>query len=153
MTLKNRVAVTAAFFTLIMGTCSACGAEEASADGLPSVNSLEEARQAVSGQLDCREDPPSPTVAVMGTDGKIPAESVKCTQTVEIFYFDSSDARDEAYTLMADAAGSDGSVYFAEGKNWFVVDYSEVGIGAAEPEPMDLAVLSEPLGTRFSEVK
>lgn len=152
MTRKNRVAVTAAFLTLVIGTCSACSVEKASADGLPSVSSLEEARQAVSGQLDCQEDPPSPT-AVMGADGQIPAESVKCTQTVEIFYFDSSGARDEAYTVMADAAGSAGSVYFAEGKNWFVVDYSEVGIGAADPEPMDLSTLSESLGTRFTEVK
>ncbi|MFJ7749286.1 hypothetical protein ACIQXM_04965 [Arthrobacter sp. NPDC097144] len=153
MTRKNRVAVTAAFLMLVLGTCSACSAEEASADGLPSVSSLEEARQAVSGQLECQSDPPPPTAAVMGADGQVPAEAVKCTQTVEIFYFDSSGARDEAYTVLADAAGSAGSVYFAEGKNWFVVDYSEVGIGAADPEPMDLSALSEPLGTRFTEVK
>jgi hypothetical protein len=31
----------------------------------------------------------------------------------------------------------------AEGKNWFVVDYSAVGVGTTDPEP---------LGTRFTEV-
>jgi hypothetical protein len=72
--------------------------------------------------------------------------------TVEIFYFESPDARDDAFTVMADAAGSDGSVYFAEGKNWFVVDYSEVAVGTTDPEPLDLSVLSDPLGTRFTEV-
>ncbi|MBP3044805.1 hypothetical protein KKR91_01555 [Arthrobacter jiangjiafuii] len=156
MMLKNRVAVTAGFLTLLVGACSACAAESAathdSPDDLPSVSSLEEARQAVSGQLECLDDPPAST-AVMGDAGQIPAESVKCTQTVEIFYFDSLDARDEAYALMAGAAQPDGSVYFAEGRNWFVVDYSEVGVGTTAPEPMDLSVLSEPLGTRFTEVK
>ncbi|MHA7286189.1 hypothetical protein ACX80I_07920 [Arthrobacter sp. MDT3-44] len=149
--LNYRIALTAGLFTLLVGACTACTAERPSADGLPSYNSLEEVRQAVSGQLDCLEDPPSPT-AVMGTDGQIPTESVKCTQTVEIFYFESPDARDDAFTVMADAAESDGSVYFAEGKNWFVVDYSEVGVGTTDPEPLDLSVLSDPLGTRFTEV-
>ena len=89
----------------------------------------------------------------MGTDGQIPAESVKCTRTVEIFYFDSPAAREDAYTLLASAAESDGSVYFAEGENWFVVDFSEVGVGTADPQSVDLSVLSAPLGTRFTEVK
>ncbi|MBP3037568.1 hypothetical protein J2M53_15085 [Arthrobacter sp. zg-ZUI100] len=156
MMLKNRVAVTAGFLTLLVGACSACAAGSAatndSPDDLPSVSSLEEARQAVSGQLECLDDPPAST-AVMGDAGQIPAESVKCTQTVEIFYFESLDARDEAYGLMASAAQSGGSVYFAEGRNWFVVDYSEVGVGTTDPEPLDLSVLSAPLGTRFTEVK
>ena len=150
--LKDRGAVTAVLLTLLVGACSAGTPAEPSTDGLPSYASLEETRQAVSGQLDCREDPPPPT-AVMGSNGRIPAESVKCTQTVEIFHFDTPDARDEAYTLMAGAGESEGSVYFAEGKNWFVVDYSEVGVGSADPEPLDLSALSEPLGTRFTEVK
>lgn len=148
--LNHRIAVTAGLLTLLVGACSACTAERPSADGLPSYNSLEEARQAVSEQLGCQEDPPPPT-AVMGTNGQIPTESVKCTQTVEIFYFESQDARDDAFTVMADAAESDGSVYFAEGKNWFVVDYSDVGVGTADPEPLDLSVLSDPLGARFTE--
>lgn len=152
MMLKHRVAVAAGFLTLLVGACSACGTEQPSAPGLPSYSSLEDARQAVAGQLDCRENPPAPT-AVMGADGQIPTESVKCTQTVEIFYFESLDARDNAYLLMAGAAESDGSVYFAEGRNWFVVDYSEVGVGTTVPEPLDLSALSEPLGTRFTEVK
>lgn len=103
----------------------------------------------MSGQLDCREDPPPPS-DVMGGNGQIPAASVKCTQTVEIFHFESPEARDEAYAVMADAAGS---VYFAEGRNWFVVDYSEVAIGGGDPETLDLSVLSDSLGTRFTEVK
>ena len=154
MTLKNRAAVTAGSLALLGGMCSGCAADEPSRTNLPSYNSLEDARQAVTEHLDCREDPPGPT-AVMGSNGRVPTESVKCTQTVEIFYFESQDARDETYALMSSAAESKGSVYFAEGENWFVVDYSEVGVGdgTTDPEPMDLSGLSEPLGTRFTEVK
>ena len=148
---NNRTIVTAGILALLAATCSACTAEKPTADDLPSYGSLDEVRQAVSGQLDCLDDPPQST-DVMGDNGRIPAESVKCTSTVEIFYFDSQDARDEAYDLMAGTAEGDGSVYFAEGRNWFVVDYSEVGIGDTDPEPLDLSVLSEPLGSRFTEV-
>ncbi|MCC3265229.1 hypothetical protein [Arthrobacter gengyunqii] len=150
MLLKNRIA--AGTFVLLIGASSGCAAAQPSTDDLPSFSSLEDARQAVANQLDCLEDPPSPT-AVMGSTGRIPAESVKCTQTVEILYFESAEARDEAYNVMGDAAGSEGSVYFAEGRNWFVVDFSEVGVGTTDPEPLDLSALSEPLGTRFTEVK
>ena len=152
MLLKNRRAVNCGMLLLLIGACSACSTEQGPSDELPSFNSLEEARQAVAGQLDCVEDPP-PSTDVMGSNGQIPAQSVKCTQTVEIFYFDSAEAREETYTLMGEAAGPEGSVYFAEGRNWFVVDYSQVGVGSAEPEPRDLAALSEPLGTRFTEAK
>ncbi|CEA06904.1 hypothetical protein BN1051_00208 [Arthrobacter saudimassiliensis] len=150
--LKNRGAANLGALILLIGAGTACTADAPSTEDLPSYNSLEAARQAVSGQLDCQEDPPPPT-EVMGSNGQLPAESVKCTRTVEIFYFESPEARDEAYTLMSNAAGSEGSVYFAEGRNWFVVDYSEVGVGGGDPEPLDLSALSEPLGTRFTEVK
>lgn len=149
--LTNRGAANAGALILLIGACTGCAAEASSTEDLPAYSSLEAARQAVSGQLDCREDPPPPS-DVMGGNGQIPAESVKCTQTVEIFHFESPEARDEAYALMADAAGSGGSVYFAEGRNWFVVDYSEVAIGGGNPEPLDLSVLSDSLGTRYTEV-
>ena len=54
---------------------------------------------------------------------------------------------------MANAAESDDSVYFAEGENWFVVGYSEVGAGTTDPEPLNPSALSEPLGTRFTDVR
>ena len=154
MTLKNRAAVTAGSLALLVVACSGCATDEPGTTNLPSYSSLEDARQAVAEHLGCREDPPGPT-SVMGSNGQIPTESVKCTETVEIFYFETQDARDEAYALMSSAAGSKGSVYFAEGKNWFVVDYSEVGVGdgTTDPEPMDLSALSEPLGTRFTAAK
>ncbi|MBG6185225.1 hypothetical protein IWX65_003204 [Arthrobacter sp. CAN_A214] len=125
--------MSALFLALLVGVCPACTAERPSIDGLPSYSSLEDARQAVAGHLDCEENPPLPT-AIMGDEGQIPAESVKCTQSVKIFYFESTEARDNAYAVMADAAEPDGSVYFAEGKNWFVVDYSDVGVGTGDPE-------------------
>lgn len=149
---NSRISVTTILFSLIVGTCTACSTTSPSTDGLPSISSLADARETVSDHLDCLEDPPPPTT-VMGDDGPIPGESVKCTQTAEIFYFPSQESRDDAYNLMAGTAETGGSVYFAEGKNWFVVDYSEVALGNNDPETLDLSVLSDPLGTRFTEVK
>lgn len=137
---------------LLMGAGTGCAAGQAPVDELPSYSSLEDARQAVFDHLECREELLGSTV-VFGSDGPMSTESVKCTPTVELFYFDSQEARTDTYAVMADAAESGGSVYFAEGRNWFVVDYSEVEVGSANPVPIDLSVLSESLGTRFTEVK
>lgn len=155
--LRNRIMVAAGLCALVVGACSGCSGEDAAAGGdasagdLPEYESLEDARQAVFDHLDCREDPPEPTF-VGGPDGPIPSESVKCTNTVELFYFESQEARDGAYAMMADTTESGKSVYFAEGRNFFVIDFSEVGVGGEAPEPLDLSVLSEPLGTQFTEV-
>ena len=97
--LKNRAAVTAGSLALLVGVCSGCARDELGTTNLPSYSSLEDARQAVAEHLDCREDPPGPT-AVMGSNGRIPTESVKCTPTVEIFYFESQDARDRKSTRL-----------------------------------------------------
>ncbi len=146
----HRIVVAAGSLALLAS--AACSAEEQSLDALPSYNSLDDVRQAVSDHLECQDDPPSPT-DVMGDHGQIPTESLKCTLSVEIFHFESPDARNETYALLASTADDDGSVYFVEGRNWFVVDYAEAAVGGADSRPTDLAALAEALGARYSEVK
>lgn len=149
MKLRYRMALAVGSLALL--AVPACSAREPAVDELPSYDSFDAVREAVTEQLECEDTPPSPT-RVMGDDGQIPAESEKCTPAVEIFYFDSQEARNKAYDTLASAAESDGSVYFAEGRNWFVVDYSEVAVGGDDLHPLDLAALSEVLGARYTEV-
>lgn len=149
MKLRYRMALAVGSLALL--AVPACSAREPAVDELPSYDSFDAVRQAVTEQLECEDTPPSPT-RVMGDGVQIPTESVKCTTAVEIFYFDSQEARNKAYDTLASAAESDGSVYFAEGRNWFVVDYSEVTVGGDDPQSPDLAGLAEALGARYTEV-
>jgi hypothetical protein len=59
-----------------------------------------------------------------------------CTSTVEVLWFDDDEARQDVYDLLADTGGAGGSVYFAEGRNWFVTDGAEVMVGAAPERPV-----------------
>ncbi len=147
--LHHRMALAVGSLALL--AAPACSAREPALDELPSYDSFDAVRKAVTEQLECEDNPPSPT-RVMCDNGQIPTESEKCAPAVEIFYFDSEEARNEAYDAIASAAESDGSVYFAEGRNWFVVDFSEVAVGGDDLHPLDLAALSEALGARSTEV-
>lgn len=76
-------------------------------------------------------------------------QAVMCVDAVEILWFDSSDALDRTYDMFYSAAGEAGSVYFVRGKNWFVVDYSEVQVGAVVDRRVDMKRLADELGAEY----
>lgn len=131
-----------------MGLCVACGPADASAS-LPSYESLETAHQAVGELVDCMDDAPDSTL-VYNDDGLTSTDSIKCTEEVEIFYFDSEESKEGTYSLLAEA---EGTVRFAEGSNWFVVDYSDVATSSGMSDPIDVAQLAEDLDARYTEVE
>lgn len=73
-----------------------------------------------------------------------------CTNTVEVLWFESQEAREKVYELIASAAGSAGAVYFAEGRNWFVADVSEVAMGAVPERKLNLEELAENLDAQYT---
>jgi hypothetical protein len=133
---------------LFIGACSACSPAGASG-GLPRFDSLESAHQAVDELIGCEDEAPEST-RVHNPDGLVTTNSVKCTQSVEVFHFDSERSKTEIHSLLADA---EGTVRFAEGENWFVVDLSDAAGSTASSDPRDLAGLAEELGARYTEVK
>ena len=73
-----------------------------------------------------------------------------CTSTVEVLWFDSDEARQDVYDLLADTTGGGDSVYLAEGRNWFVADGAEVMVGAVPELTIDMERLSDALGARYT---
>lgn len=73
-----------------------------------------------------------------------------CTNTVEVLWFESEDTRNDVYELLASAAGSGGSVYFVEGKNWLVADVSEVQVGSTPEKNVDMENLAEQLNGKYT---
>jgi hypothetical protein len=130
----------------LVGAVVGCGD---GTDELPAYDSLEATYQAVDEVVDCSEDAPEPAVKFPGS-GKDAGESVMCTNTVEVLWFDSDEAREDVYELLADTAGSAGSVYFAEGHNWFVVDGAEVRVGAVPERGIDMEQLADALDARYT---
>lgn len=111
--------------------------------------SLDATYQAVDDVVNCSDDVGDSPV-MSGESGRLRVDSVKCTSTVLVLWFKNEENRAETYELMAGAAGSAGSVYFAEGQNWFVVDGSEVAIGAAPERKVDLETLAEKLDAQYT---
>ncbi len=136
------------FAAVLMGACSACTPAGASSD-LPSFDSLESTHRAVDELIGCVDQAPEST-KVHNADGLVTTNSIKCTQSVEVFHFGSEESKDEIYSLLADA---EGTVRFAEGRNWFAADFSDAAGNEGASDPRDLAALAEELGARYTEVK
>lgn len=148
MTLKRKANTFFGFGAVTVGACVACAPVDAP-PSLPSYDSLESTHRAVDELVDCLDDAPDPT-RVYNEDILTPTNSIKCTESVEIFHFDSEDSKDETYSILAKA---EGTVRFAVGQNWFVVDYSDVATSGGVSDPLDLADLAEGLDARYTEVQ
>ncbi len=118
-------------------------------DELPVFDSLEATYQAVDEIVGCSDDAPGPADERTASGGPT-GESVMCTSTVEVLWFDSDETRQDVYDLLADTAGAGGSVHFAEGRNWFVADGAEVMVGAAPGRSIDKEQLAEALDARYT---
>jgi hypothetical protein len=132
----------------LLGSVTACGAGSGAGQESPEYATLEDAYKAVDEVLNCADDAGNPLF--IGTPGPT-GEAIRCTETVEVFWFDSQEAYDNVHKLFSTAAGNPGSVYFVEGRNWFVVDFAEVAVGVEDPERnADLEVLAENLGAKYA---
>lgn len=134
-----------------VGLIPACGATGDGLESLPKFKSLDATYQAVDEAVNCTDDAPDPPHKV-APEGGPTGESVMCTNTVEVLWFESNEARENVYELYSSAAGPAGSVRFVEGQNWLVVDGSEVKIGKAPKklEKRNLERLAEKLDGRFT---
>lgn len=137
---------------IMIGTCSACSAASGAPAELPEFDSLQTAFEAVDKNVGCIDGVDGVTSVYDNAD-KLNTESTKCTDTVEVFYFKAAEDREHVVTTLSAAAEGDGSMQFVEGKNWFVVDYSEVAVGNSPDGFRDLAGLAEKLGAEFTEVE
>jgi hypothetical protein len=128
-----------------------CSTGSNTAQSLPAYDSLDETYEAVDAVLDCVDNPPQAPHKVPQSGGPT-GTSEMCTNTVEVLWFDSDEAYKNVYDLYASAAAPGGSVYFATGQNWFVVDDSEVAVGTT-PESRDLETLAKKLGAEYKVEK
>lgn len=132
----------------LLGAATACGAASGADQELPEFASLDDSYQAVDAVLDCADDAGEPLfIDSPGPTG----EAMRCTETVEVLWFDSQEAYDNVYELFSTAAGNPGSVYFVEGQNWLVVDIAEVAVGAEGLQRnTNLEALAEHLGAKYT---
>jgi hypothetical protein len=136
----------------LVGLVAACGGTGNANGSLPAFKSLDATYQAVDDIVGCNDnasDPPHKSVEGGGPTG----ESVMCTNGVEVLWFESKEAQDKVYELYASAAGSAGSVYFVEGRNWLVVDYSEVAVSPGKLDGRNLKDLAEELDAEYTVEK
>ncbi|GAA1750480.1 hypothetical protein GCM10009767_06740 [Kocuria aegyptia] len=129
-----------------VGALSGCGEDP---DELPAFDSLQATYQAVDEVVDCSDDAREPA-GKRTISGGSTGESVMCTSTVEVLWLDDDEARQDVYDLLTDTAGDGGSVYFAEGRNWFVADGAEVMVGAVPERSIDMEQLADALGARYT---
>lgn len=117
----------------------------------PEFTSLADAYRAVDEIADCDETPPEPP-AVYLPDGGATGEALMCTGSVALFWFETDQERSAVLYLLASAAtpAEDKWVYFAEGKNWFLADMSDVQVGSEPDRRVNVAEVAEALGAQYT---
>ena len=127
----------------LVGAVAGCSEDT---EELPAFDSLEATYQAVDEIVDCSDDAPEPAVKLPGS-GQDTGESLMCTSTVEVLWFDSDEARANVYDLFANAGNT---VYMVEGRNWFVVDASEIMVETVSDRTIDIEQLADALDARYT---
>ena len=127
----------------LVGAVAGCSEDT---EELPAFDSLEATYQAVDEIVDCSDDAPEPAVKLPGS-GQDTGESLMCTSTVEVLWFDSDEARANVYDLLTNAGNT---VYLAEGRNWFVVDASEIMVETMSERTIDMEQLADILDARYT---
>ena len=134
----------------LLGVTTACGSASGAAAELPEFASLDDTYKAVDAVLGCADDVEDPPTKIPPSGGPT-GESVMCTPTVEVLWFDSQESYESIYELFAATPNGNTAIYFVEGRNWFVADVAEVALGApAPPRLADLEGLAENLGARYT---
>ena len=64
-----------------------------------------------------------------------------------MLWFDSDEARANVYDLFANAGNT---VYMVEGRNWFVVDASEIMVETVSDRTIDIEQLADALDARYT---
>lgn len=109
---------------------------------------MDEAYTAVDDILDCASDPAGEPIVPMGDGVKLTSAQKLCFENVQIDLYADEDALRESYQILSDT--NQGKVHLVHGKNWMVVDVSEMA--TAQPSKRNIERLAKELNGEYAVV-
>lgn len=134
---------------LVAVPVTGCGAQDQPRDDNPQgFSSIEEAYTAVDDILDCESDPVGEPTVPMGDGVKLTSAQKLCFENVQVDLYADQDALRESYRILSDS--NQGKVHLVHGKNWMVVDLSELATG--QPSPRNIERVAKELSGEYAVV-
>jgi hypothetical protein len=134
---------------LVTAPLTGCGAEEQTRGGnLQGFSSIDEAYRAVDGILDCNSDPVGEPIVPMGDGVALTSGQKLCFENVQIDFFADQVTLSESFQILSDS--NQGKIHLVHGKNWMVVDFSEMATG--QPSTRNIERLVKELHGEYAVV-
>lgn len=131
---------------LVAVPVTGCGAkEQPGGENLQGFSSMDEAYTAVSDVLGCEADPVGDPIVPMGDGIRLASAQKLCFEKVQIDLFADEKAFRETYQILSDS--TQGKIHLVHGKNWMVVDFTEIATG--QPSTRDIGRLVEGLNGEY----
>jgi hypothetical protein len=128
---------TAAFLVAVpVAGCS--GEEQPGGENLQSFSSMDEAYTAVDEVLACEADPVGDPIVPMGDGIRLASAQKLCFENVQIDLYADEKSLRETYQILSDS--NQGKIHLVHGKNWMVVDFSEMATGQASTRDIERLV-------------
>jgi hypothetical protein len=116
-----------------------CGAEEQPGGGtLQGFSSMDAAYTAVDDVLAWQADPVGDPIVPMGDGIRLASAQKLCFENVQIDLYADQKAFSESYQILSDT--NQGKIHVVRGKNWMVVDFSEMATGQASTRDIERLV-------------
>ncbi len=139
----------AAVTFLVAVPLTGCGAEEQpGGENLQAFSSIDEAYTAVDDILGCESDPVGEPIVPMDDGVMLTSAQKLCFENVQVDLYADQDALRESYQILSDS--NQGKVHLVHGKNWMVVDFSEMATG--HPSTRNVQRLARELNGEYTVV-
>lgn len=147
---KNRrlleIAVAAFLAAITLGGCVA--QEQPQGENLQGFSSMDDAYTAVDDILDCEPDPVGEPIVPMGDGVRLTSAQKLCFANVQVDLYSGQKALGESYRMLSDS--NQGKIHLVYGKNWMVVDFTEMAVG--QPSTRDIERLVKELNGEYAIV-
>lgn len=134
---------------LVAGSLTGCAAQEyPKGENLLVFSSIDEAYTAVDDILGCESDPAGDPIVPMGDGVPLTSAQKLCFENVQLDLYKDQSALQETYRMLSDS--NQGKVHLVHGKNWMVVDFSQMATG--QPSTSNIQRLAKELNGEYSVV-
>lgn len=134
---------------LVAVALTGCAAQAHTAgENLQAFSSIDEAYAAVDDILDCEPDPVGEPIVPMGDGVPLTSAQKLCFENVQIDVYADQKTLHESYKMLSDS--NQGKVHLVHGKNWMVVDLTEMATG--QPSTRNIERLAKKLNGEYAVV-
>ena len=134
---------------LVAGMLTGCAAQgHSTGEDLQMFSSIDEAYTAVDDILGCEPDPAGDPIVPMSHGGQLTSAQKLCFENVQLDLYTDQNALQEGYRMLSDS--NQGKVPLVHGKNWMVVDFSQIATG--QPSTSNIQRLAKELNGEYSVV-